>query len=123
MHSISTTHSFTDVICHASISRSDLGIIIFLLKVKLSHDPVCLSVGWIVGGSVCHNFLEGREVSLLCSYRSTCFYCRSISLAMMEDFRYRVFIKYCVFSLIFFSELCQFCCSASFLPAWSVYTH
>ena len=33
--------------------------------------------------------------------------------------RYRVFIKYCVFYLKFcdFSELCQFCCSAGFLPA------
>ena len=31
----------------------------------------------------------------------------------------RVFIKYCVFSWQFcdFSELCQFCCSAGFLPA------
>ena len=39
--------------------------------------------------------------------------------------QYRVFIKYCVFSLKFcdFSELCQFCCSASVLPAWCVYTH
>ena len=39
--------------------------------------------------------------------------------------RYRVFIKYCVFSLKFgdFSELWQFCCSAGFLPAWCVYTH
>ena len=38
---------------------------------------------------------------------------------------YRVFIKYCVFSLkcCDFSELCQFCCSAGFLPAWFVYTH
>ena len=38
---------------------------------------------------------------------------------------YRVFIKICVFSLKFcdFSELCQFCCSAGFLPAWCVYTH
>ena len=38
---------------------------------------------------------------------------------------YRVFIKYCVFSLKFwdFSELCQFCCSAGFLPAWWVYKH
>ena len=38
---------------------------------------------------------------------------------------YRVFIKYCVFSLKFcdFSELCQFwCCSAGVLPAWCVYT-
>ena len=40
-------------------------------------------------------------------------------------FMYRVFIKYCVFSLKFcdFSELCQFCCRAGVLPAWCVYTH
>ena len=40
-------------------------------------------------------------------------------------FMYRVFIKYCVFSLKFFefSELCQLCCSAGFLPACCVYTH
>ena len=39
--------------------------------------------------------------------------------------RYRVFIKYCVFSLkcCDFSELCQFCCSTGVLPAWRVYTH
>ena len=39
---------------------------------------------------------------------------------------YRVFVKYCVFSLKFgnFSELCHFCCSAGdVLPAWCVYTH
>ena len=43
-----------------------------LLKVKLSSDPVRPSVGWSVW-SVCHNFLSGRgEVSLACSYRSTC---------------------------------------------------
>ena len=37
----------------------------------------------------------------------------------------RVFIKYCLFYLKFcdFSELCQFCCSDGFLPAWWVYTH
>ena len=34
-------------------------------------------------------------------------------------FTYRVFIKYCVFSIKCwnFSELCQFCCSAGVLPA------
>ena len=39
--------------------------------------------------------------------------------------RYRVFIKYCVFSLKFcdFSELCQFRCSAAFFPDWRVSTH
>ena len=38
---------------------------------------------------------------------------------------YRVFMKYCVFSLVFcdFSELNKFCCSAGVLPAWCVYTH
>ena len=38
---------------------------------------------------------------------------------------YRVFIKYCVYSLNLcdFSELCQFCCSACVLPAWWMYTH
>ena len=38
---------------------------------------------------------------------------------------YRVFIKYCIFSLkcCDFSELCQFCFSAGFLPALCVYTH
>ena len=37
---------------------------------------------------------------------------------------YRVLITYCVFSLKFwvFSELCQFRCSAGFLPALCVYT-
>ena len=43
----------------------------------------------------------------------------------MKLIRYRVFIKYCVFSSNFcdFSELCQFRCSAGVLPAWCVYTH
>ena len=38
---------------------------------------------------------------------------------------YKVFIKYCVFSLQFcdFSQLCQFCCSAGVLPALCVYTN
>ena len=39
--------------------------------------------------------------------------------------RYRVFVKYCVFSLDFFdfSELFQLCCKACVLPAWCVYTN
>ena len=44
-------------------------------------------------------------------------------LKICEKNTYRVFIKYCVFSLKFcdFSELCQFCCSAGVLPVilWS----
>ena len=38
-----------------------------LLKVKLSYDPIGLSVGRSV------IFLKGREVSLPCSYRSSLF--------------------------------------------------
>ena len=33
----------------------------------------CLSVGWLVGRSVFHNFLKGWIVSLPCFYRITCF--------------------------------------------------
>ena len=38
---------------------------------------------------------------------------------------YRVFIKYCVFSLKFceFSLFGQFCCSVGVLSAWCVYAH
>merc|ERR1711860_344322 len=45
-------------------------------------------------------------------------------MANVNKQMYKVFIKNCVFSLEFcdFSELCQFCCSAGFLPAWCVYT-
>ena len=47
------------------------------------------------------------------------------SFLWYDLFMYRVFIKYCVFSLEFcdFSELCQFGCSTGFLPAWCVHTH
>ena len=43
----------------------------------------------------------------------------------IELLMYRVFIKYCVFSLKCwdFSELYQICCSTGVLPAWCVYTH
>ena len=34
-----------------------------------------------VGQSVSHNFQKGREVTLPCSYRSTCFQCWSTGLA------------------------------------------
>ena len=46
-------------------------------------------------------------------------------LKICEKNTYRVFIKNCVFSFKFcdFSELCQFCCSAGFLPTWCLYTH
>ena len=46
-------------------------------------------------------------------------------LKICEKNTYRVFIKNCVFSFKFcdFSELCQFCCSAGFLPVWCVCTH
>ena len=42
----------------------------------MGHRSVRLSVGWLVGRSVCssvyHNFLKGREVTLPCYYQSTC---------------------------------------------------
>ena len=46
-------------------------------------------------------------------------------LRVNNEGRYRVFIKYCVFSIKFcdFSELCQFCYSAGVLPDWCVYAH
>ena len=31
------------------------------------------SFGWLVGWSVCHNFLKRREATLQCSYRNTCY--------------------------------------------------
>ena len=34
------------------------------------------SLGWSVGWSVCHNFLKGREVTLPCSNRNTCYLLR-----------------------------------------------
>ena len=54
--------------------------------------------------------------------------CRRLKISRLiikEQDRYRVFIKYCVFSfkIYDFSELCQFFCSAGVLPAWRVYTH
>ena len=48
--------------------------------------------------------------------------CDSMFLHKTCSSNYRLFIKYCVFSLDF-SELCQFCCTAGVLPAWCVYTH
>ena len=41
-----------------------------LLEVQLPRGASCPSVGRL---SVCHNFLEWREVSLLCSYLGTCY--------------------------------------------------
>ena len=35
---------------------------------------VSRSVGRSVGWLICHNFLKGREVTLLCFYRSTCLF-------------------------------------------------
>ena len=42
----------------------------YSLEVKLPYNPVCPSVGWLNGRSVCHN-LKFHFSS--CSYRSTCF--------------------------------------------------
>ena len=39
-----------------------------LLIVKVPYDPSCLSVGWMVGWSICSDFLKGLDVTLPCSY-------------------------------------------------------
>ena len=31
-------------------------------------------VGWLADESVCHNFQNGREITLQCSYQSTCYH-------------------------------------------------
>ena len=41
----------------------------------LPYEPsVCQLIGRTFGWSVCHNFLKGREDSLPCSFRRTCFF-------------------------------------------------
>ena len=42
-------------------------------EVFLPYEALSPPYDWLVGWSVCHNFLKGREVSLPCSSRSTCF--------------------------------------------------
>ena len=48
-------------------------LLIALLIVKHSFESSCPSLDWSVGPLVCHNFQEGHEVTLTCSYRSTYF--------------------------------------------------
>ena len=52
-------------------------------------SPMTTYVAWSVSRFVCSNFLRGREVTLPCSYRSTCFYSRQaeIFLAPSPYFR------------------------------------
>ena len=47
-----------------------------ILEVQPPYDLACPSrmlVRRLVGWLVCHNFLKGRDVTLPCSYRTTCF--------------------------------------------------
>ena len=48
-----------------------------LLEVKLQYQPSCRPLvgylGRLVGWSVCHNILKGREVTFQCHFRNTCF--------------------------------------------------
>ena len=48
-----------------------------LLEVKLQYQPSCRPLvgylGRLVGWSVCHNILKGREVTFPCHFRNTCF--------------------------------------------------
>ena len=71
------------------LQRHQAPCISVFLEVYLPYDPSCpaagrslgrlvgRSVGWwvsrLVGRSVCHNFLEGRQATLLCSYRALVF--------------------------------------------------
>ena len=45
----------------------------FLLILGSVTNGVCWTVDWLFGRSVCHNFPNGLQVTLPCSYRSTCF--------------------------------------------------
>ena len=47
--------------------RSNFKATLFAIEDELSCPSVGRSVGRSVGLSVCHDFLKGREVSLLCS--------------------------------------------------------
>jgi len=62
---------FTLPFCHSFFLRPSVG---------------CRSVGW----SVCHNFLNGRQVSLPCSYRST--FCCLINHPLISHSLYLPFI-------------------------------
>ena len=66
---------------HPSSPPSYIFLFLFFFSIiSFPHLSVCPSVGWLVGcWPVCHNFLsviisltDRREVSLLCSYRSSC---------------------------------------------------
>ena len=57
---------------YCSISSDESSLKVRLWTQHKLFTPVCPSIGWLVGQSVCHNFLKGQEVSLPCSYRSTC---------------------------------------------------
>ena len=68
-------------LCHISKVGCQLNQVSYtlLLEVKLPYDPVCPSVGWLVGRSVgrlvCQSkkILKGWEVAPQCSHRSTRF--------------------------------------------------
>ena len=47
-------------------------IVNVIMEVRISYDPVCPSVCVSVGRSI-KIFLKGRDVSLTCFYRSTCY--------------------------------------------------
>ena len=88
----------------------------FLMKKEINNFwlPCCTRDAAEVG-SVC------RNCRLWCGHSGRT---RPTQRSRTWSTRYRVFIKYCVFSLKFcdFSELCQFWCSAGVLPACCVYT-
>ena len=98
MRSIPTSHTFPHWLtpsCTDSVKRYP-GICMSIIPGALIGSvtslwlglSICWSVCWSValsvdGGSICHDFLKGRQVALPCSYRRICliFLFKSIGLA------------------------------------------
>ena len=92
-------------------------IMIIIIKITMKIIGIIITI--IISyqgtrGCVCHDPLFSGKICLKGGVHQ-----------FLSKVMYRVFIKYCVFSLKFcdFSDLCQFYCSAGVVPACCVYTH
>ena len=85
------------------------------------RNPCCRCDGPDVINVRTRTFMRSNTLETIHFFRPSSLLLFSFSLLLIKG-TYRVFIKYCVFSLKFcdFSELC---CSADVLPAGCVYTH
>ena len=99
------------LVYYTPIGPLDLGVLVSLQK-KMSKTLTLMEVKKL-----------GKEVSVKNARDFPIMIINHTLLYIM--YIYRVFIRYCVFSLkcCDFSEFCQFCCSAGVLPAWCVYPH